>query len=848
MHARRLNHVRGTRERPAGSALILTVVLTSLLAIVGVLFIMTVRIDRMASSAASENEQLGLAVETVVSQIGEVLAADVPGMPGNPSYYDYPDANNAWLADLEPYKSGSGYYWRQVTNLTGTDQSRFNNVPIKVIAEREPIGDVNASGATADADGDGVADARWYPSGVTSSKGRPIYAAVRIIDDGGMLNLNTAWWAPLGGKLLDGSNQLQIDLVRAIGGGSTLAMRLNMARDPNNHGYYDSYGDNVIWEYPPYLRDNPYTPFDVSDDLEMRYRFLLHHDGSASRAEAWGGFANSKVLSTPVDAPGQLGTWFYRARAAIDPCDPNAGSYAWRHAVTTYNMDRILTPRPIVVNVTRVLNKKVNVNTAAEADIHAAVLAALTDRNPGNPTLETLASQITANLRDYIDDDNEVSQVPGPGSSSGAMFYGFERPCVYLSEVAYRFTKDQTTGSVSESYAIELYKPYFPDGDLKPDEWQLVIAYAGAPAAVQPVVWSGIRRFHVLRLQNILAPLPVDFQDAGEAAAAAAVGFVPNKNPIDQALAVSLQGATKISLQRKIAGDTWLTVDFKSLPDGFALPLGDPNDPNSTNGKVRCLQRDISDGKRVLRLWSDANAPNLGNAVGNYVSTTSTVIQAYPANRPLINIGELGMVFAVSAYGVSDTGTPDAVLVNLSDPGFADLFNYLTVMDPSRHGLGIDETRIMGRINVNTAPWRVLAALPWIQYPRNTVARAQAIVSRREALGAYKSIGDLMQVPELQDLSRDGLDDSTPVFAGDPNGPDLTPDAVRDDFEERDILFTRFSDLVTVRSDVFTAYILVRIGLNGPQKRMVALLDRSKVSPVNPKVDVIALHAVADPR
>ena len=57
----------------------------------------------------------------------------------------------------------------------------------------------------------------------------------------------------------------------------------------------------------------------------------------------------------------------------------------------------------------------------------------------------------------------------------------------------------------------------------------------------------------------------------------------------------------------------------------------------------------------------------------------------------------------------------------------------------------------------------------------------------------------------------------------------FNPNHVGADLEERDLLFTRFSDLVTVRSDVFTAYLLVRIGEAGPQKRLIAIFDRSRV-------------------
>jgi hypothetical protein len=62
------------------------------------------------------------------------------------------------------------------------------------------------------------------------------------------------------------------------------------------------------------------------------------------------------------------------------------------------------------------------------------------------------------------------------------------------------------------------------------------------------------------------------------------------------------------------------------------------------------------------------------------------------------------------------------------------------------------------------------------------------------------------------------------------------------------VIFARISNLVTVRSDVFTAYILVRIGANGPQRRVIAILDRSKVTSPTDKVKIIAIQPVPDPR
>jgi hypothetical protein len=94
---------------------------------------------------------------------------------------------------------------------------------------------------------------------------------------------------------------------------------------------------------------------------------------------------------------------------------------------------------------------------------------------------------------------------------------------------------------------------------------------------------------------------------------------------------------------------------------------------------------------------------------------------------------------------------------------------------------------------------------------------------------------------DLNDLT--GLPDlTTPDLPSYPLGDG----GAYNDFEERDVIFDRISNLITVRSDVFTAYILVRIGPDGPQKRYVAILDRSE-SPAKP-VKVIAIQQVPDPR
>ena len=151
------------RKNSIGSALILAVVLSALLAMVGVLFVLVARMNKMATSAVSENMELNLAVDTVVAKISQDLVLDVPGVievqtpepnivdpnatdPNAPppvpvpieEYYDYPDANNLWLASLEPYKSSNNYYWRQISDVTGKLTGMRRNLRADIVSEYEP--------------------------------------------------------------------------------------------------------------------------------------------------------------------------------------------------------------------------------------------------------------------------------------------------------------------------------------------------------------------------------------------------------------------------------------------------------------------------------------------------------------------------------------------------------------------------------------------------------------------------------------------------------------------------------------------------------------------------------------
>jgi hypothetical protein len=870
-------------ESASASALIIAVVLTSLLAIIGVMFVMIARVDKMATSAISENKELNFAVETVVAKISQELVLDVPGMPKGREYYDYPGEEDKWLASLEPYEKTAGnYYWRQISDV-------YNKLPsseliAEIIPDYQDSVDVNTP---ADADGDGVADSNWViiPD-MTSSKGKPIYAAIRIVDNGGMINVNTAYeFDPNGAeKEIDGSSQTQINLLALSERGSTSNPlgKLDDARfgsEPLPH-VLDNYIEDVVWRYNE--PNGLYTPFDISDELKLRNRYILNYNLMTSRIEQL--WSNVYDVGPRVPLPTSYPFSRWPNCTILGTVEPN--DYDYRHISTTYNTDRIIDP-----NGDKMLN--VNDPTVSFSSLYSAIRTGLYDADPNFVDANGVAAQIAVNLIDFRDNDSNVTSI----SVDGSTYYGFESPCIYISELAHRFVEPNISplplDLIDRSYAIELYKPYLEDDYPESSQWQLDIQGYGT----FPVNWSGSKYFYVIYFEDASAPLTVNF-DAGDADP-----NLPSWGPTRTFGPgnIVFSGGKNISLQRKVSGD-WITVDSVTVPfpnasSGWLVP--------DLSGVAHSIQRDITlpPHKCIRRLWAsaaEANSPTLGT-YNDYFSSDPNVIQAHPEDKPFTNVGEIGMLFRKPAYykagqpipssGVigysSDSDTEDEVRIDLADPNFQQLFKYLTVWPPSEYVSGPNETRIKGRININTAPWYVLAQLPWVSQRSgyNDANLARAIVAYRDKLdlsstggpdyyrlGAnnsreletginglreepgFESIGELATVINNSSGQEQysmnyytvGLLEKNVDLTG---FPDLTPsDGVVDDFKERDVIFARISNLVTVRSDVFTAYILVRIGSDGPQKRAIAILDRSDVYSGDGKVRIIALHPVPDPR
>jgi hypothetical protein len=870
MDSRQISKIRHVAERRArfgntkyeirnGSAIILAIVLTTLLAILGVLFLLSSRVDSVATSAVGDNQDLKLAVDTVVAQISEVLTHNVPGADPNGTYYDYPDPCSnidSWLACLEPYQFAfKDYHWRHITDINNTFWAYpgLRDIPAKVVHEYQDRGEVGDSTPAkqfyADADGDGISDSIWVQvPGKMSTKGKSIYAAIRIIDNGGMLNVNTGYkfdpCGPIGS--IDGSSQTQINLMALAGRpGYTLFnentlknMRANYpvsGLDPNNLGLYEQ---DVIWRYGN--PDGNYTPFDISDELEMRYRFLIDQEGTNTRLEFWSGQFDSSVHKYPFDnsADDNESDWF---RTAYDG-GSLAPDYTYRHITTTYNLDRIINPAG---------NKMFNINSVSAIDklafrdrIAEAVLAA------GLDTAIYDANYIAANLIDYIDTDSNVTfiEVNDLNNPPAKYYFGFETPCIYISEIAQNFYKPDPNSpgydvnnpdTIYRSYAIELFKPYWQDDDQ--NGWQISTTDDTGVTRFTSIVWTGSRRFHVLENINAAAKIPIEMNEPNK-------GGIIEPNTPQHAVDINFGPGTAITLWRDVNGFGPMPVDWLKVPDA-CVNGSSWMEPNASSFASQSFERDIASIHRCIRkvLSPMPTVPPTIGYMNRFVATGTEMIQAHPQNGKFTNIGEIGQLFRTDAYLTGPNDTEASVRLNIADRNFQNIFKYLTVMDPNTYTGDPNETRIKGRININTAPWFVLAQLPWVSYhTQPNYNLAQSIVNYRDTIhGPFKSIGELMTDANSNINSIGYYEGETMPI---PTALLTPPDGVGDAFEERDVIFDRISNLITVRSDVFTAYILVRIGTDGPQKRVIAILDRSGVTPTSGKVKIIAIQQVPDPR
>lgn len=870
-------------SRPAqarGSALILTVVLTTLLALVGVLFALTSRLDRIASIATQQNRTLDMAVDSVVTIVSEELVRDVPGVAGAEPY-DYPDINDLWLASLEPMRDPTqpgGFSWGQISDITGVLTERNQVVPALVPEHDSLLDDVDPNTGVllaeplADADGDGVGDAKWFRLPLAGTQGQALYAAVRVVDHGGMLNVNTALkFLPRAQSdiaEIDGSSELQVNIV---------ALADSDPSDPMDEDEVDAmaaqwqsarvqtavlplrYQRDVIWNFG--LQRAAYSPFDISDELKLRNRFMVNHRDIGSRIQnTWRGVFY-RGPQTPLPTPTyKLPQWY-------DCVSGDGSNYDYRHICTTYNVDRILDPN----GAQKMVNVKwltADEKTAKAGQIRQALRRGI---HAGYPERDRVAAQLAVNLVDYLDQDAS-EQDPGMTQLTwgGTTYYGFEAQ-PFISSISFRIDPNEPEDPNKNEFSIGLYNPYDTALSLQGCRFEFLDKNDQERYPIELTTRTDVigakEHLTISSDDKYPGPLPTSFALARYSNGQGGPQLMETY-PLDVYLTRTIDAvdgnSVSICLDAQVTDANWFDWSKVSGGQRFTYLRQDPNDAGDDWRIVyqemfeQSIYDPCSSGDRA-----DLNLPDFMRIDDEALFPTIGEISRIPIIGPTPDKhNSMGARITRYRSNLSDPierriDEQKRVFLDLADRRVHGVFQYLTALNPIRFYPDASEDRLKGRVNVNTAPFLVLQKLPWMESISSRgmegqlgrlVDPARSIVEHRNARAkGFKSIGELMDVNDMHVLRMDRVNNLFNPGAGD-IGPDLTPDAVKDDLEERDLLFTRISNLITVRSDVFSAYILVRLGPDGPQRRVLAILDRSQVDSADDRVKIVALHYVPDPR
>ncbi|MCF7957579.1 MAG: hypothetical protein K9M57_03930 [Phycisphaerae bacterium] len=397
-------------EHKRGSALLMALVVTIVLFILGITFVSTTTTEKSMVSNPDFDITLNDGIEDVLSKITDLMDDDAEWR------YDHTDGAHRWLASLEPqvFTDSTGdelYCWPQITDLWGQfnrninnprfdpdlrgnplntqygqydnlgDDSRFLvtrvNSVINVVADDKPILNTlfynttdpidplkdSIEGMGADADGDGLTDSRWtILDGQRGSNGEYLFAAARVIDNGGMINVNTAYRRPTAAMgYWDGTRlgHVSLDGVTNLLGINPAFLHEKFRCEKITTAFNDD-------EYELYVAQrfmNPYMPgaeyylpFGFADEMELRNRLLLT---SSSRARleyaltseryepvnfknATPGFDDKNLPYLPVGDGSQLDNTL-NIRQWADYLTPNLAVnndiYNTRHLLTTYSLD-----------------------------------------------------------------------------------------------------------------------------------------------------------------------------------------------------------------------------------------------------------------------------------------------------------------------------------------------------------------------------------------------------------------------------------------------------------------------------------------------------------------------------
>jgi hypothetical protein len=271
--------LQGAARRRRGSAMILAVAAVLLLLLVGLGYLSAAQISRMGATGVARAGNTDSAVEQTVDLVGKNIAAGVVRYTQTADmaeqaglYPTNPDPYHPWLASTQPtdddgtsstmtsgQTDGDWRRWVQISRLldpatTNTFYSYVNARTMAAVSVNQNDISARRVGApywtddvNVDADGDGMADSKWTLLPIAGKDGMVWVAAVRVVDESGRVNVNTATeaeWIRAGTRVL-GATPADIDLKRLLAeidlrDGAADSGAPNWGMDPINAGFLAS--------------------------------------------------------------------------------------------------------------------------------------------------------------------------------------------------------------------------------------------------------------------------------------------------------------------------------------------------------------------------------------------------------------------------------------------------------------------------------------------------------------------------------------------------------------------------------------------------------------------------------
>ncbi len=927
--------------RNRGNVILLVVGVLAVMAMVGSVFLMTTRSEQQQASAYGSAVSMRYAAEGQLARIQNILLNDLHIGANGPysdaddwrQYIDYPspvsnysygltDPADRHLASIE-WAPANGPYtqqgrWPRLTDLgdfaafqdpNAAPDVNYRGLMVDVDVTPGNLhpgnywGAFNSSywvdankdgdndeplGALVDTDGDGIRDARLYPTGDFDANGRPYWAAVRIIDASGLLNINTAneighadSWMNQG--LIDPLYLAQLTVQPAVQPNVTAVLN---QRDPgapvgtyNYATYYSDYverADDPASSFVTAVQSGGYArlPYDPADELACRYGGLPD--------------SNSRL--------GQQAGW---------SADWKTGNGSYAPYVTTYSASREYA-RPDGASVPAgwvLLNReKVDLNvggTKTEVfNAYRRAFYAILPHLASDPVLRRqVASQLAVNLIDYRDADNiptvvDVYDDNGALGAGGDMAIGVEsQPVIAEAWYSANASPDPSEADPMNPTmppvlsgvraAVVLYNPNSTAVDLT--DWRISCGsdqYTFLASDGVSVPGNGRLVIRSDNSVNVVAGVP-------------SYDWSSLRNLVDDGAAgMGAAGLTLYRPAQDLSGDPWPGPNMAAVPADDVNPgdfgTDNPNNlPSGTSGTIiGHIGRDDSDDYVLVSAWEaiDPEADYAGSdQIGvdlNVVYSSGVPVRLY-ASSTLDSVAEIGRLLTVGptsmrtlrqelrlgdqskrANGRLDSlfceDYSDAVVPDVSPMALAgDVF---TVRDPGEP--------VFGRVNINTAPAKVLAALPFIQnfptFDESAYAAACEIAAYRDrtlpqTLSMYTGGGPVVlpttlgidwasqtrsAVLETQWTAEGGVAGGTYAVREEPGFAsvgeaamvlrtlyqragaaeersgmlgNLLPDqpaydgAGHDDLVTRDLRWAYLSNAITVNSDVYVAYIRVQL-------------------------------------